>query len=131
MTESLTLLLVDDEVLITEMLHDALEDAGFTVVTANDGDWAMAILNDETQAIGGLITDVNMGDTADGWTVARHARELKPEMPVVYMTGGVAHEWAVHGVPKSILVAKPFATAQIITAIASLLNAAAVSSATA
>jgi DNA-binding NtrC family response regulator len=124
MTGSLTLLLVDDEVLITEILHDALEDAGFTVVTANDGDWAMAILNNETQVIGGLITDINIGDTVDGWTVARRARELNPDIPVVYMTGGIAHEWAVNGVPRSVLIGKPFATAQIITAIAGLLNAA-------
>ncbi|QYE36261.1 MULTISPECIES: response regulator [Sphingosinicellaceae] len=122
MASSLTLLLVDDEILITEMVHDALEDAGFAVISANDGDRAMAVLNDETHAICGIITDINMGDTADGWSVARRARELNPDLPVVYMTGGVAHEWAVHGVPRSILVSKPFATAQIITAIASLLN---------
>lgn len=125
MAQSLTLLLVDDEVMITEMLHDALEDAGFSVVTANNGDEATAILDDDTQLVGGLITDINMGNTADGWSVARHARELNPLIPVVYMTGGVAHEWAVNGVPKSVLIGKPFATAQIITAIAGLLNAAA------
>nr|WP_295661935.1 response regulator [Polymorphobacter sp.] len=125
MAQSLTLLLVDDEVMITDMLHDALEDAGFFVVTANNGDEATAILDDETRPVGGLITDINMGDTADGWSVARRARELNPEIPVVYMTGGVAHEWAVNGVPKSLLIGKPFATAQIITAIAGLLNAAA------
>ncbi|MGI4877057.1 MAG: response regulator [Janthinobacterium lividum] len=125
MAQSLTLLLVDDEVVITEMLHDALVDAGFSVITANNGDEATAILDDDTRPVGGLITDINMGDTADGWSVARHARELDPLIPVVYMTGGVAHEWAVNGVPKSVLIGKPFATAQIITAIAGLLNAAA------
>ncbi len=121
-TDTLALLLVDDEVLITEMLHDALADAGFDVVTANDGDWAIAMLDDPTQRIVGLITDINMGKSTDGWAVARHARELQPDMPVVYMTGGAGNEWTVHGVPLSILVAKPFATAQIVTAIASLLN---------
>lgn len=122
MTENLALLLVDDEILITEMLHDSLADAGFDVVTANDGDWAIAMLDDPTQRIVGLITDINMGNSTDGWTVARHARELQPDLPVVYMTGGAGSEWTVHGVPLSILVAKPFAPVQIISAIASLLN---------
>lgn len=122
MTDTLMLLLVDDEILITEMLQDALEDAGFNVITANDGDGAMAIVDDDSQPIRGLITDINMGESIDGWALARHARERQPDLPVVYMTGGAPHEWAAHGVPKSILVAKPFATAQIVTAIASLLN---------
>lgn len=120
------LLLVDDEVLITDMLHDALNDAGFDIVTANDGDWATAILNDPLHKIAGLITDINMGKTADGWSVARQARVLQPELPVVYMTGGAASEWTAHGVPKSILVGKPFAAVQVVTAIATLLNSAAI-----
>lgn len=122
MTDSITLLLVDDEVLITDMLHDVLGDAGFEVVTANDGDWAIAMLDDPTQRIAGLITDINMKGTTDGWAVARHARERLPDLPVVFMTGGAAAEWTANGVPMSILVPKPFATAQIIAAIASLLN---------
>jgi hypothetical protein len=43
-------------------------------------------------------------------------------MPVVYMTGHSAHEWASKGVPDSIMVAKPFAPAQIIIAVSTLLN---------
>jgi hypothetical protein len=43
-------------------------------------------------------------------------------MPVVYMTGAGGREWAAHGVPNSTLVHKPFAPAQIITAISALLN---------
>ena len=58
----------------------------------------------------------------DGWDVARHAREGKPDMPVVYMTGDSADEWASKGVPNSILLTKPFAPAQLVTAVAQLLN---------
>jgi hypothetical protein len=43
--------------------------------------------------------------------------------PVVYMTGAAADEWAIQGVPNSILLAKPFAPAQLVTAISNLLNA--------
>lgn len=70
----------------------------------------------------GLITDVDLGGGPSGWDVARHAREILPDIPVIYITGGSADEWSAQGVPGSILVAKPFAPAQIISAIASLLN---------
>lgn len=123
MTPAIVLLLVDDEVLITEMLYDALGDAGFEVIVANDGDWAKAILEDPSQPVAGLITDINMGNGPDGWDVARYARERQPDLPVIYMTGGAGHEWTSRGLPRSILVPKPFASGQIITAITTLLNA--------
>jgi DNA-binding response OmpR family regulator len=69
-----------------------------------------------------LVTDINLAGGTDGWEVARAAREVDPEFPVVYMTGAAADEWAVQGVPKSVLLAKPFAPAQLITAISNLLN---------
>ena len=59
----------------------------------------------------------------DGWEVARHAREIDPALPVVYMNGGSAEDWGSKGVPNGIVLAKPFAPAQLVTAISQLLNA--------
>ena len=64
-----------------------------------------------------------MGSKTNGWAVAHRARELHPDVPVIYMTGGSAADWSANGVPNSILVPKPFAPAQIVTAVAQLLNA--------
>jgi DNA-binding response OmpR family regulator len=58
----------------------------------------------------------------DGWEIARAAREVDPAFPIVYMTGAAADEWASRGVPNSILLTKPFAPAQLVTAISNLLN---------
>lgn len=124
MAAHVTLLLVDDEVIITEMLHDALQDADYAVVVANSGHQATAILDDPSQQIAGIVTDINIGSGPTGWDVARHARALRPDIPVIYMTGGASAEWPIHGVPRSILVGKQFASGQITTAIATLLNAA-------
>lgn len=63
-----------------------------------------------------------MGQGPSGWDIARHAREATASLPVVYMTADSAGEWSAQGVPNSILVQKPFAVAQVITAISSLLN---------
>lgn len=41
-----------------------------------------------------VVTDINLGSGSNGWQVARRARELRPEMPLLYVTGGNADEWA-------------------------------------
>jgi DNA-binding response OmpR family regulator len=121
---SALVLLVEDDDLLHPNLEDVLSDAGFEVKLAKNGSEAISLLESQPDAIRGLITDVDLGPGPDGWHVARRGRELNPELPVVYMSGGSAHEWSSHGVPKSILVAKPFALAQIVTAISTLINAA-------
>ncbi|MGE5500489.1 MAG: response regulator, partial [Ignavibacteriales bacterium] len=69
-----------------------------------------------------LVTDVNLGRGESGWDVARHGRELVAGLPVVYVSGDSGHDWQARGVPGSILVQKPFAPAQIVTAVATVLN---------
>jgi hypothetical protein len=43
-------------------------------------------------------------------------------IPVIYISGDSAADWSAEGVPESIMISKPFVMAQIITAVASLLN---------
>ncbi|MDB5605840.1 MAG: transcriptional regulator [Bradyrhizobium sp.] len=43
--------------------------------------------------------------------------------PVIYVTGAGADQWMSHGVPDSILLRKPFAPAQPVTAVSQRLNA--------
>ena len=70
-----------------------------------------------------LVTDINLGrGKMDRWEVARRAREINPEFPIIYMTGDSAAEWGSKGVPNSILLTKPFAPAQLVTAVSQLLN---------
>lgn len=57
-----------------------------------------------------------------GWEVARRLREKEPALPVVYVTASAAEEWASYGVSRSILIPKPFAPAQLVTALSNLLG---------
>jgi DNA-binding response OmpR family regulator len=116
------LLLVEDEETVRSVLEDSLRDGGFDLKLALNGTEALAILEREGETIHGLITDINLGSGPSGWEVAKRARELIPELPVVYMSGTDAEKWASLGVPNSTIVAKPFAPAQIVTAISTLLN---------
>ena len=115
------LLLVEDEVVIRAVVEEALTDGGFEVATAGDGHEALALLEADATRFRGVISDIRLGSSPDGWEVGRRARELAPAIPVVYMSGDSASEWASKGVPNSIMVAKPFAMAQVLTAISNLL----------
>ncbi|MDF2998521.1 MAG: transcriptional regulator [Xanthobacteraceae bacterium] len=116
------LLYVEDDVLQRASLEDALKEAGFAVTAAHNGQEAISQLEAEAAAFSGLVTDVNLGGDPDGWEVARRARELNGSLPVVYVTGDSQNEWVSKGVPNSVMVSKPFAPAQVIVAIASVLN---------
>ena len=122
MTNSTTLLIVEDEILIQQTVEDALTEAGFTVMIASSGTEAMTELGDDAARFRAVITDIRLGDGPNGWHVAQCARELVQDMPIVYMSGDSGHEWTSKGVPNSVMISKPFATAQIVTAVATLLN---------
>ncbi|WP_346770922.1 response regulator [Bradyrhizobium sp. CW11] len=71
-----------------------------------------------------VVADVNLlKGTLSGWELARQLRQREPTFPVVYMTGAAANDWGSQGVPNSILLQKPFAPAQLVTAVSKLLNA--------
>ena len=87
------------------------------------GEDALDAVERHGHGIAGVITDIKLQGSVDGWAIARRAREMLPHIPVVYMSGDSAHEHTSLGVPDSIMIQKPFAPAQIITAISTLLNA--------
>jgi CheY-like chemotaxis protein len=120
--ENVTLLVVDDEEIVLKMTGHALEDGGYTVVRASSGDQGIALLEAGEHDFAGLVTDVNLGAELDGWRVAQRARELKPNIPIVYTTGFASRDWSARGVPNSIVVQKPFSVDEIVAAVWSLLN---------
>ena len=123
METSLPVLVVEDEQLIHALLTETLTEGGFAVATAADGEEAIRMLEAPDASYRALVTDVNLSPgKLTGWDVAKRARELHAEMPVVYMTGAGSHDWPSRGVPNSVLVPKPFAPAQIVTAVSQLLN---------
>jgi len=119
----LVILVVEDDHLIQTIVTEAMTEAGFEIVMASSGEQAVELLDSPEGQFRALVTDINLGgDKLSGWDVARHAREINPDFPVVYMSGESAADWASKGVPHSIMVAKPFAPAQLVTAVSQLLN---------
>jgi len=116
------ILIIEDEAQLQGIVEDALSEAGFEPAIAPSGEEAVTLLRGRSSKYRALVTDISLRGRIDGWEVARQAREIDPEFPVVYMSGASAVDWPSKGVPNSIMLEKPFAPAQLVTAIANLLN---------
>jgi DNA-binding response OmpR family regulator len=114
-------ILVEDDGLVALPLVDDLDDAGFEVLHAPSSKKALQLI-DATPDLVALVTDIRLGPPPDGWVVARHARGRWPSIAVVYMSGDSAAAWTAEGVPKSLMLSKPFASAQLVTAVSQLIN---------
>jgi DNA-binding response OmpR family regulator len=116
------ILVIEDEEAIQSLVEDALTEGGFEPAIAASGEEALTLLKGRAGSYRGLVTDITLRGRIDGWEVARQAREIDPQFPVVYMSGASAEDWGSKGVPNSIMLSKPFAPAQLVTAISNLLN---------
>jgi DNA-binding response OmpR family regulator len=117
------ILVVEDEYPLQGVVEEALIDGGFETDILSSGEEALTLFRGRVKNYRALVTDVSLKGSISGWEVARQVREIDPGCPVIYMTGAAADEWASQGVPNSILLQKPFAPAQLVTAVSNLLNA--------
>lgn len=120
--QSGSLLYVEDDCFTQHEVEIALAEAGFAVFAVASGGEALAALRSDDQPFRGLITDIDLGEGPNGWEVARKARERTADLPVVYVSGASASDWTALGMPHSVMIAKPYATAQIVIAISKLLD---------
>ena len=118
----LLILVVEDDSLVRDIVRQALEEGGFQTEMTASGEEAITLLNSDAAKYRALLTDIHLSGKLTGWDVAKRAREINPEIPIVYMTGAAADDWPSHGVPNSVLLNKPFAPAQVVTAVSQLLN---------
>jgi DNA-binding response OmpR family regulator len=120
--EAIAVLVIEDDQVVQSMIEETLIDEGFVPSIAASGEEGVTILQGSRGKYRALVTDIKLIGQTDGWKVAKRAREMEPELPVIYVTGASAGQWSSCGVPNSILLTKPFAPGQLTTAIAQLLN---------
>jgi DNA-binding response OmpR family regulator len=116
------ILVVEDDQLVQSLVEETLSEGGFQPAIAASGEEAVTLLMGRKTKYRALVTDINLLGSLGGWEVAQKAREIDPEFPIVYMSGAHAADWASKGVPNSIMLEKPFAPAQLVTAVSNLLN---------
>ena len=102
-----SILVVDDELLIRDLLYDFFQQQGWTIAVAENGERALEILR--TRKIDLLLTDIKMPQM-DGLALTTQVRSLYPNIPIVLMTGYPSVETAVEGIKAKVddYIIKPF-----------------------
>jgi DNA-binding response OmpR family regulator len=118
------ILVIEDEYAVQGLIEEMLTEGGFATDILSSGEEALTLFRGRLKNYKALVTDVALKGRLNGWEVALQIRETDPVFPVVYMSGVHANEWASKGVPNSVMLAKPFAPAQLLTAVSQLLNSA-------
>jgi DNA-binding response OmpR family regulator len=116
-------LVIEDDKVVQALVEDALRDGEFEPATAASGEEAVTLLKAFRSNYSALITDISLLGQMDGWRVARAAREIDPDFPIIYITGA-GNDWDWRGVPGSILLTKPFGPDQLIAAVSKVLGSA-------
>ena len=83
---SATILLVEDETAVRELSRQILQRQGYRVLSAASGPEAIQLMMETTETVSMLVTDVMMPEM-NGWQLAEHLLEHRPEMKVLFVSG--------------------------------------------
>ena len=117
-----TVLVVDDEPIIGDLLAWMLSRAGYNVVAAADGEEALAMSRvARRDFFNVLIADVRLPGMS-GIELAAELRATRPELKALFVSGLSREEFAVLGVDmtQAAFLAKPFKARQVYAAIRAL-----------
>jgi CheY-like chemotaxis protein len=118
-----TLLVVENEPAIRNLLQMALRKSGYTVLAAESGREALEIVQGHTGRIDLLITDVVMPDM-NGPELARRLAAIRPATPTLFMSGYMDDALGEHGVLPSHanFIQKPFSPRAIAQRVRDILD---------
>lgn len=115
------ILVVEDEYLIRLTLVEALTDEGYEVLEAESGDAALPLLQ-SGETIDLLLTDIQLPGQLDGRDLADRARQHRPSLPVLFMTGRPDPTAQASAGRRERFIAKPYTLADICQTAAELLQ---------
>src|SRR5882757_8069071 len=110
-SEHRTILLVEDEPLLGELMTEALTEKGFEVRAVADAGGALRYLLSGAD-VDVLFTDIDLGQGMDGAQLAKLAREMRPGLPIVYASGRRSVN-DISTVPDSVFLPKPYSLNQV------------------
>ena len=118
-----TVLVVDDEEDLRDIMRRMLERRGFATLVAGDVDPALAACRDHDGPIDVLLTDLNLPG-ASGAELSRAAGALRPDLRVVYISGLPKDLAVSKGLidEDAVLVKKPFTSDTLIEALRAALT---------
>ena len=114
------ILVVDDEIKFVNVLRGYLEQAGFNVVTANDGKSALAVFRHEKPNL--ILLDLNLPEM-DGLDVARTIRK-ESNAPIIMLTARVEETDRLIGLELGAddYIVKPFSPREVVARVRAVLR---------
>lgn len=121
-----TVLLVDDEPALLDLMQETLASAGYRVLSAANGEEALKLAEQLAEPIDVVVTDVVMPKLG-GPELVRNLRAVRPTIKVLYLTGYSADAFGPSGAPPDgdALLHKPFAQSALCARVAQVLARAA------
>ena len=119
-----SVLVIDDEPQIREVVHRVLSSAGYQVTTAASGQDALALLATPGTAADLVLTDIVMPGIT-GAAFAAQVQVMRPGVQVLFMSGYERPDSAAHGWPDADVpvIGKPFSRASLLATVSQLLAA--------
>lgn len=121
MNNKITVLLVEDEISLGQIVKESLETREFEVQLCHNGEEAYELYRDNHPAI--LVLDVMM-PKKDGFALAKQIRETDMETPIIFLTAKSQAQDVVTGfnLGGNDYLKKPFSIEELIVRIKNLLN---------
>ena len=118
-----TVLLVEDEKSVLDLVRDILQRYGYSVLEAQNGEEALNISNQHEGPIHLMLTDAVMPGMS-GRELAERAQSLRPEIKILYMSGHTDDAIAHHGVlaPGVNFIEKPFVPEDLVRKLRQVLD---------
>jgi CheY-like chemotaxis protein len=109
-----TILLVDDERMVRDLVGAILQRHGYAVLEAHCGAEALRICREHAGPIHLLLTDVLMPEM-NGRALAEQIRSFRPDIRILYMSGYTGHVFPRHldGQSAIAYIQKPFTSADL------------------
>ena len=114
-----SVLLVEDEILISNLIAQVLCESGFAVHAVAEAEAALRYIESGGE-VDVLFTDINLFGAMDGSTLAQQVRAQRPELPIVYCSGRYSPSALAPPVPRSVFVRKPYSPTDLCRLLARL-----------
>lgn len=114
------ILVVEDEAIVRLLAVEAIEEAGYTAVQAEDAEDALRLL--DAREIDAIFSDIRMPGPLDGLALAAHVRARCPDMPIL-LTSGHRQEDCASATAGVLFLQKPYRAPMLIGTLSALLAA--------
>ena len=105
-----TVLVVEDEDGVRNLIRTLLRLSGFDVLACQNGEEALDLMRARDGKVNLVVTDINLGPDMDGIEMAESLRAIYPSLKVLYISGMEEQDRIVHEVAggQASFLMKPF-----------------------